>query len=186
MLGGSPTKGPDMTADASFRTRREALGLSAQWVAENLPNRNGTPTAIRTIQYWDAGGFPPDRADELDALLDRFEDWISDELDQLESAIEGLTSDDELTTIIYLPRPRDEAALSALYGGQPPVPVETYWRFLALIEQNITWSGGIFGFLWVDKTEAAGWLLGERELLIDEISGDISGFYVDGGITLVV
>lgn len=53
---------------AEFKTVRESLGLTAQWIAEHCPNRDGgRGVQLRSVQYWEAGrtAVPADVADWL-------------------------------------------------------------------------------------------------------------------------
>lgn len=87
---------------AEFLTMRESLGVTAQWVADELG------ISLRTVQFWEAErSAVPDRAGILLATID--------------SAIEA-TVDDVLRSardtdgqVYSLARYKDEASISATY-----------------------------------------------------------------------
>lgn len=181
-----------MFKSAQFKTQRESLGLTTQWIADNLKNKRGAPLALRTVQYWEAGHEYPE--DEVDDLLEPIEEWIDDALVDVEShflalssqeVIDALTAmdDDDLAvqyikSIAFL-RPVDDAAWRELHLPEW-MPQSAYVHFLGLVHQ----SGALKQMpdvhpliLWASAEDIVQARLGQAELPL-ELEDEVYGFFI--------
>lgn len=69
---------------AEFKTLRESLGLTAQWIADNAPAK---PVQVRTVRYWETGRnqVPDDVVDLIKEIDEKFTSAAIKKLSQIQT-----------------------------------------------------------------------------------------------------
>ncbi|NKD46315.1 DUF1870 family protein [Haematospirillum jordaniae] len=138
---------------AEFRTTREALGLTAQWVA------NFARVSLRTAQYWEEGRrvVPSSVEDALEAIDQALEASITQALEQVDALIDSGNGPDEIVLIRY----RTDEDLWAFRPDMRPLPASTHAAMLARLRRALR-ARGVTTFIEFMKPEEYRRWLGAR------------------------
>ncbi len=138
---------------AEFRTTREALGLTAQWVA------NYAKVSLRTAQYWEEGRrvVPPSVEAALEAIDQMLEASVEQALEQVDTLIAEGSVPDEITLIRY----RTDEHLWEFRPDMRPLPSSTHAAMLARLRRALR-ARGITTFIEFMKPDEYRHWLGMR------------------------
>ena len=140
---------------AEFKTLREALGLTVQWVADQAHVK------LRTAQYWEGGrlAVPADVAD----MLERIERTVEAKVAEAVSMIVSERSTAEsLPDKAPLVRYRNDADLWMFHPNMKPLPTTTHAAKLARLKRALEFRGIPAVIEFMEPDEYFGWL-GKRK-----------------------
>lgn len=143
-----------MTA-AEFKTIRESLGLTAQWIADHAGVK------LRTAQYWEAGrmAVPRDVADMLE-LIDK---GLESSVEQAVAHIDELTKKHGQPEQITLVRYRNDSDLWRFRPDMKPLPATTHAAMLSRL-RRVFWCKGIPSVIeFMEPDEYLAWLAGRPD-----------------------
>lgn len=118
---------------AEFKTTREALGLTAQWIADH------TKIGLRTVQHWDVGSrvVPSSVEDMLEAIDQTLEATVAQALEQVDSLVDHGSGPDEIVLIRY----RTDEDLWRFRPDMQPLPASTHAAMLARLRRALRARG---------------------------------------------
>lgn len=140
---------------AEFKTIRESLGLTAQWIADNAGVK------LRTAQYWEAGrmAVPADVA----SMLDRIDKTLDSTVAQAVAHIDDLTEQHGAPAEIALVRYRSDADLWRFRPDMKPLPATTHAAMLSRL-RRVLWSRSIPSVIeFMEPDEYLTWLAGRPD-----------------------
>jgi len=140
---------------AEFKTIRESLGLTAQWIAANAGVK------LRTAQYWEAGrmAVPADVA----SMLDRIDKILDSAVAQAVAHIDELAEHHGAPPEITLVRYRTDADLWRFRPDMKPLPAATHAAMLSRL-RRVLWSRSIPSVIeFLDPDEYTTWLAGRQD-----------------------
>ncbi len=137
---------------AEFKTLRESLGLSAQWLAD----RAGV--ALRTVQYWEAGRrarIPADVCAILTEIDDKFERAVA-------LALEIYIKSGAPPKVTLL-RYSSDADLWRYRPDMAGLPAAAHAALLARTRRALTAHGARVSIVYMDSPAARAWLAGRPD-----------------------
>ena len=140
---------------AEFKTMRESLGLTAQWIADNACVK------LRTAQYWEAGrmAVPADVA----GMLDRIDKTLESTVAQAVAHIDDLSEQHGAPAEITLVRYRTDADLWRFRPDMKPLPATTHAAMLSRLRRAL-WSRSIPSVIeFMEPDEYMAWLDGRPD-----------------------
>ncbi|MDK2126243.1 Aca2/YdiL-like domain-containing protein [Parachitinimonas caeni] len=144
---------------AEFKTIRESLGLTAQWIADNAGVK------LRTAQYWEAGrmAVPVDVVNMLDRIDRTLEFSIAQALDQVAELAKQQGTPAQITLVRY----RTDAALWQFRPDMKPLPATTHAAMLSRLRRAL-WSRGIPTVIqYMEPEEYETWLAGRPDTEVE-------------------
>lgn len=139
-----------MTA-AELKTLRESLGLSAQWVAENIAN-----CQLRSYQFWEAGerAVPEDVAEQLEELDERFEDLVEGAVSKAEES-----NANEVALIRY----KTDEDLWQASPSMKPLPARAHAALIARTKRDLEALGFDTKIVYFDLLKYQEFLKGRKD-----------------------
>ncbi len=140
---------------AEFKTIRESLGLTAQWIADQAGVK------LRTAQYWEAGrmAVPEDVA----KMLDNIDKMLDSTVSQALAFIDITAKDHGAPSEIYLVRYRSDADLWRFRPDMKPLPTTTHAAMLSRL-RRILWTRSIPSVIeYMEPEEYMVWLAGRPD-----------------------
>jgi hypothetical protein len=144
---------------AEFKTIRESLGLTAQWIADQAY------VQLRTAQYWEAGrtAVPADVANMLHGIDKKLEATVA----QAVARIDELTKHHGAPAKITLLRYRSNADLWRFRPDMQPLPATTHAAMLSRLSR-VLWSRNIpFVIEFMGPDEYLTWLAGRTDTEVE-------------------
>lgn len=139
-----------------FKTLRESLGLSAQWLA------NQAGVKLRTIQYWESGRSEP-KEDvvnyllSVDSMFDVFVDQVHGAIDTAEEKL------GELPERVDLIRYRTDEELWTFRPDMNPLPTTAHAVILARVRKEVLKRGVKVAIHFMDSDVYLDWLAGRQD-----------------------
>jgi transcriptional regulator with XRE-family HTH domain len=140
---------------AEFKTIRESLGLTAQWIADHAGVK------LRTVQYWEAGrmAVPADVAN----MLNDIDKTLEATVEQAIAHIDELTKQQVALAEITLVRYRTDADLWRFRPDMKPFPATTHAAMLSRLRRAL-WSRNIQSIIeFMEPDEYLAWLDGRPD-----------------------
>lgn len=139
---------------AEFRTMRETLGLTGQWVADRAD------VSLRAVQYWDEGRWvvPEAVEDMLETIEQTLEAAVEQALEQVDESIARGAVPDEITLIRY----RTDKDLWRFRPDMQPLPATTHGVLVTRLKRALCTKGIAATIEFMKPDEYMQWL-GERE-----------------------
>lgn len=143
-----------MTA-AEFKTIRESLGLTAQWIADQAGVK------LRTAQYWEAGrmAVPVGVAKMLKGIDETIQSSVANALAHVDQLSNQHGEPSEITLLRY----RTDADLWRFRPDMKPLPATTHAAMLARLSRGLR-SRGIPSIIkFMEPVQYLAWLNGRSD-----------------------
>ena len=132
---------------AELKTRRESLGLTADWLAKKAR------VQLRTVRYWEAGrNKVPDDVAELITTLDAWRESAVSAM--VQSCTAATPAPDEVVLLRY----RDDEQLWAHHPGFEGLPVTFHASALLASQKALQTSGCRVKIVYMDSGAYVEWL----------------------------
>jgi len=140
---------------AEFKTMRESLGLTAQWIADNAGVK------LRTAQYWEAGrmAVPADVA----SMLESIDKMLNFSVAQAIEHIDDMSSQHGAPADVALVRYRTDADLWRFRPDMRPFPTTTHAEMLSRLRRALDLRNIPSLIEFMEPEEYFAWLAGRPD-----------------------